>query len=157
MKLKQLDDNTKRIIINSLSSLETLEGIERSNIIEPLNQYLQEFEANELSDEKTFEIIKNDIMKYSPNRSLRQPIPIDLNLGIGVMSLILSLYQIYLAKKSRKEKLVVEIPKGLKIKCNCCKKIAKFSMLISKYNKNELTFCRQIYYCPKCLGYIMID
>jgi len=134
MKLKQLDANTKRRIINSLSSLETLEGIESSNIIEPLNRYLQEFEANELSDEKTFEIIKNDIINYAPKRPLRQPIPIDPSLGIGVMGLILSLYQIYLAKKTRKEKLVVEIPKGMKIKCqNCKKNRAKFSVLISKY------------------------
>lgn len=154
MKLKQLDANTKRRIINSLSSLETLEGKERSNIIEPLNLYLQEFEANELSDEKTFEIIKNDIINYAPKSPLRQPIPIDPSLGIGVMSLILSLYQIYLAKKTRKEKLVMEIPKGMKIKCKCCKNRAKFSVLINKYNNNELTFFRQIYYCPACLANI---
>lgn len=155
MKLKQMDAGTKKRIINSLASLETLDGIERSNIIEPLNRYLQEFEANELSDEKIFEIIKNDIINYAPNRSLRQPIPIDPSLGIGVMGLILSLYQIYLSKKTRKEKLVMEIPKGMKIKCKCCENRAKFSVIISKYNNNDLTFCRQIYYCPSCLANIM--
>lgn len=155
MKLKQLDAKTKRRIIDSLASLDSHEGIERSNIIEPLNCYLQELEAIELSDEKMFEIIKDDIMNYAPKSSLRQPIPIDLNLGMGVMGLILSLYQIYLAKKTRKEKLVLEIPKGMKVKCKCCDNRAKFSVLIIKYNNNDLTFCRQIYYCPTCLTSIM--